>query len=85
MITAEMRKQTSHHKDAVLTRLVENSLVEALKVDYFAAMEGEGTPLFNLVEAFIVDTVQQGMMHSLRIKNIEALTQSDSFMDALMR
>lgn len=42
-------------------------------------------PLFSLVGKVIVNIVQLGKIDSLVIRNIEALTQPDRFMDALVR
>lgn len=72
MIAAEMRKVTSHWKVSVLTRLVEDTLSEALEVKYDVAKEGMETLLSNLVVEFIDDIIQQGRTDSLQMRNIAA-------------
>lgn len=85
MIAAEIGKSTSQRKDPLLTRLVEDTIIEALQVAYEADKETVKTPLLNLVRNVIVETIQQEKMGSVLMRNIEALTLSDGLLAPLAR
>lgn len=57
--------------------------IEAVPLGYDAAKEGVKNTLFNLHGEFGFYIIQQANMDLLLMKKIQALTQSDLFMDAL--
>lgn len=67
----------------MFTVLVEDTLIEALETVYESPIEEVNTPLFNLLGQGIVGIIQLGKSDSLLMRNIEAGTQFDRFMDAL--
>lgn len=67
----------------MLTALVQDMLIDALKVGYIAAKEGVNNLLFNVVGEVIVEIIQQGKMDSLMMGNIYTLSQLERFMVAL--
>lgn len=69
----------------MLTELVLDTRIKTRQVRYDAAKEEVKTLLFSLVGEATVDIILLGEMDSLMLGNIEALTKSDSFMDALTR
>lgn len=66
-------------------RIVEDKPIEALQVEYEATQEAVKTPLLTLLREVVGHIVQQEIMHSLLMRNIEALIKYDRFMDAWMR
>lgn len=57
MIATRIKRWTSYSKDLVLSVLMEEKLIEVLRVAYDAAKEGGKTPLFNPVREVIVDII----------------------------
>lgn len=82
MITAKMEKQRCNCSASAVPVLLEGNLIEALQVGYVVAKEGVNF-LFNMVGEVIIDTTQQGKMDSRLMRNIETLTRSDRFLDAI--
>lgn len=82
---AEMGNSTSLFKDALLTGLVRGTLTEALKVGYEASWDEGETPLCNMVGELFVDGIQPGKIALLLMRKIEALPNSERFMDAWAR
>lgn len=54
-----MGKLCSHRMDPVQIRPVENTVIEALQVEYEASKEAVETPFFNLVGEVFVDIILQ--------------------------
>lgn len=85
MIAAENKKSTSHLIASVLAGLLEDTLIVALEVRYVGVKEGVETPLLYVVQEVIVDILQHGKAALLLKMIIQAFTQSERNMDALMR
>lgn len=80
-----MRKPTFQIDAALMARIMDEKLTEAIKVRYDALNEGVQDSLFSLVEDAIFDIFQQKKGDSLLMRNIHHQIKSEMFMDALRR
>lgn len=85
MFTAEVERSTLPLKDSVLTGLVEDTGIERIQVGYDAARERVKTCCLMLVGEANGNIIHQEKMNELLMRIIEALSQSDRFVDTLVR
>lgn len=78
-----MEKFTCHGNTAVLTGLVERTVIKGIQFGWDAFKEGIENTLFNLVGEPIVDNIQKVKMNPQLMWNTGALNPSDWTMDPL--
>lgn len=69
----------------IVTRIVEETIEEAFTVVFDEQKRGIKTQIRDIVEGSLIIIVDQGRLDTILVRNMDKLTKSTRFMDALTR